>query len=297
MVYAKVTSNKQKDRTTSKLFFANKIGKKWIQISEFPHNSDFYSIRNPVFTSHGKRLYFSSDMPGGYGGMDLFYSDLIGDLWSKPVNLGKEINSKKNEGHPFIFEDRLYFSSDGHPGLGGLDIFHVELGQKPLKIINHGYPANTYYDDFNLILNESGSEGYFCSNRDQHNDRGDDIYKIEYKKLSFPLNVSGIISFKKYELKDERMTLVKLSNASIELIDKQSNEVLEVSKTDEYGNFNIEIPYQSQFLLKVIEKKLGTAIVSMEIPKNHRDYLNHDIVIVQDLFNTSNIKELANDNQ
>ena len=103
--------------------------------------------------------------------------------------------------------------------------------------------------------------------------------------MTFPLRVSGKISFKKIDLVDNGEALIKLSNASIELIDKDSEEIVYESKTDISGNFEIDIPYESKFLLKVKQPELGIAIVSMEIPKNHRDYLNHDIVIVQDLFN------------
>ena len=297
MVYAKITGNTQNQGTSSKIFFAKKIVNKWIETNSYPYNSESYSISNPAFALQGKRLYFSSDMPGGNGGTDLYYSDLIDGKWSQPANLGEVINSKKNESHPFVYEDKLYFSSDGHPGLGGLDIFYVELEERPLKVINHGYPANTYHDDFGLILDENGSTGYFSSNRDQLKNQGDDIYRIEYKKLTFPININGIISFKKYEIESDRTILVKLSNARIELIDKNNNEVLQVSKTDSFGNFNIEIPYESKFLLRVIEKKLGTAVVSMEIPKNHRDYLNHDIVIVQDLFNSTDTRNMSTDSQ
>jgi len=297
MVYAKVTESSDGHQHSSKLFFGKRMGKKWVETEPFPYNSTQYSLTNPSLAAQGTKLYFTSDMPGGVGGTDIYFSQLLDNAWSKPVNMGSGINTSKNEGHPFAYGERLYFSSDGHPGLGGLDIFHVELNEKPFKIVNHGYPANTYHDDFGLILDITGSEGYLCSNRDQYKDQGDDVYKIEYKKLSFPLNVNGIISFKKYDMKDGRMILTKLSNASIELIDKLSNEVVQVSTTDNFGNFSINIPYESKFLLKVTQNKLGTAVVSMEIPKNHRDYLNHDIVIVQDLFNSSDIKEFPRENK
>ena len=285
MIYSKVIGNVVDGEITSKLFFAEKIDSKWSESISFALNNENYSIQYPFLTNNGKRIYFSSNMPGGFGGMDLYYADFIKDAWSKPINLGKEINTSQNEGHPFVYGSILYFSSDGHPGLGGLDLFHVNLDQKPLEVINAGYPVNTFHDDFNLILDESGTAGYFCSNREHALYGGDDIYSIQFKKLTFPLRVSGKISFKKIDLVDNGEALIKLSNASIELIDKDSEEIVYESKTDISGNFEIDIPYESKFLLKVKQPELGIAIVSMEIPKNHRDYLNHDIVIVQDLFN------------
>ena len=285
MIYSKVIGNVVDGEITSKLFFAEKIDSKWSESISFALNNENYSIQYPFLTNNGKKIYFSSNMPGGFGGMDLYYADFIKDAWSKPINLGKEINTSQNEGHPFVYGSILYFSSDGHPGLGGLDLFHVNLDQKPLEVINAGYPVNTFHDDFNLILDESGTAGYFCSNREHALYGGDDIYSIQFKKLTFPLRVSGKISFKKIDLVDNGEALIKLSNASIELIDKDSEEIVYESKTDISGNFEIDIPYESKFLLKVKQPELGIAIVSMEIPKNHRDYLNHDIVIVQDLFN------------
>lgn len=295
MTYALIKGGKKNAPITSKLYFAKKVGDKWEESTSFPFNNSAYSIAHPFLSDNGKRIYFSSDMPGGFGGTDLYYSDYINSTWTKPVNLGNEINTSQDEGHPFVFLSTLYFSSNGQPGLGGLDIFHVDLERKPYKIINHGYPVNTHHDDFSLILDDSGSEGYFCSNRDKHLNRGDDIYRIIYKKLSFPLVVSGIINFKRNDFIDDRPVIVKLSNASIELIDKESHKIVYESMTDLDGKFNIEIPYESRFLLKVRQYELGTAIVSMEIPKNHRDYLNHEIVIVQDLFNNTQEIEVQND--
>jgi len=286
MVYALVVGNKSNEQITSKLFFAEQEGKKWHEKTSFPFNNSSYSISHPFLSDNGKRIYFSSDMSGGYGGMDLYYSDYLNGNWAKPVNLGEDINSSQNEGHPFLFNNTLYFSSNGHPGLGGIDIFSVDLATKPLEIVNSGYPVNTFHDDFNLVLDYTGKTGFFCSNREQRLNLGDDIYTVRFTKLTFPLQVRGKISYKKSELEEDKHGLIDLSNASIELVNKESQETVFKSSTDGHGNFTIEIPYESQFLLRVKQNELGVAIVSMEIPKNHQDYLSHDIVIVQDLFNT-----------
>lgn len=286
MVYALIVGDKSNEQITSKLFFAEQEGNKWQEKTSFPYNNSSYSIAHPYLSDHGKRIYFSSDMFGGYGGMDLYYSDYLDGQWAKPVNLGEEINSSQNEGYPFLYNNTLYFSSNGHPGLGGIDIFSVNLATMPLEIVNSGYPVNTFHDDFSLVLDYTGRTGFFCSNREQQLNMGDDIYTVRFTKLTFPLQVSGKISYLKSELKEDKSGLIDLSNASIELVDKESQETVFKSSTDGHGNFTIEIPYESQFLLRVKQNELGVAIVSMEISKNHQDYLSHDIVIVQDLFNT-----------
>ena len=285
MVYSRTMKNQAKQPATSMLYFGEQIDGKWQETNSYPYNSSAYSIMHPFMSHDGKRLYFSSDMPDGYGGMDLYYSDYENGNWQKPRNLGAVINSSQDEGHPFLRDSVLYFSSNGHPGLGGLDIFQVDLKKLPLEIINQGYPINTYHDDFNLIFDYNGKNGFFCSNRNHIEKTGDDIFSVRFTKLAFPLSVNGKISYKKSELVTADTQLKHLSNAEIELVNKENQETVFTSTTDSYGNFSIEIPYESQFLLRVRQKELGEAIVSMEIPKNHQDYLSHDIVIVQDLFN------------
>lgn len=285
MVYSRVVGDADNGQKTSMLFFAENVDGKWQETSSFPYNSSVYSVMHPHFSLNGKRLYFSSDMSGGYGNMDLYYVDFQDGRWKKPINLGETINTSQNEGHPFIADSILYFSSNGHAGLGGIDIFHVDLVKRTLEVINQGYPVNTFHDDFNMVLFNNGSNGFFCSNRDQNLNMGDDIFSVRFTKLSFPLLVSGKISYKKSELTERESGLIDLSNADIELVNKESQETVIASTTDGTGKFSIEIPYESQFLLRVRQQELGVAIVSMEIPKNHQDYLNHDIVIVQDLFN------------
>lgn len=107
-----------------KIFKAELIDGKWTNLSELPFNSGEYSCGHPTLTKDGKRLYFISSMPGGYGGTDLYYSELNNGEWSSPVNLGEKINTPGNEMFPFIYEDgTLYFSSDAHNSMGGLDVF------------------------------------------------------------------------------------------------------------------------------------------------------------------------------
>lgn len=154
-----------------------------------PFNSDEYSVAHPTLTPDGSRLYFSSDMPGGYGGMDLYYTDKQGSSWGPPMNLGGEINTEANEIFPYYHNtNRLYFSSDGHIGIGGLDIYFMDdKGSGNFgPIDNMGYPINTVSDDFGIIFNDEGTCGYLSSDRTGGAGR-DDIYS--FKKTAVPVEI------------------------------------------------------------------------------------------------------------
>ena len=136
-----------------------------------------YSIGHPAINDDGTVIYFSSTQPGGYGGSDLYRSEYKNGNWSEPVNAGAEINTSGNELFPSLGPDgTLYFASDGHGGLGGLDIFSItpETGHKP---VNMAYPVNSGNDDFGLVFETDGDRGYFSSNRSGQ----DRIYKLEIR--------------------------------------------------------------------------------------------------------------------
>lgn len=134
-------------------------------VEEFPYNNDEYSIGHPSLSYDGKTMYFVSDMPGGIGGKDIYASGREGESWGVPRNLGPDINTPGDEMFPYIHKDgTLYFSSNGHPGLGHLDIFEATRSGK-WTVKNMGYPINTGYDDFAPYVNLEKKEGYFTSNR------------------------------------------------------------------------------------------------------------------------------------
>lgn len=173
-----------------KLFTASGPG--WDKISPFPYNNNEYSVGHPALSADGNVLVFSSDMPRGFGGTDLYYCVRTGEgkKWGRPVNLGPKINTEGNEQFPYLHKNgKLYFSSTGHPGLGGLDIFEVVL--KDMKAIgtprNMGADINSSADDFGFILDEKEKAGFFSSNR-----RGnDDIYEFEH--LSYTVKLKGLV--------------------------------------------------------------------------------------------------------
>jgi hypothetical protein len=264
---------------TTQLFFARKLSGQWQEYAAFPYNSEKYSISHPALSRDGKTLYFSSDMPGSIGGKDIYYSTFDNEDWTEPENLGDAVNTSQEESHPFIRKGVLYFSSNGHAGLGGLDVYKVKLFAKRQEIVNFGYPVNTAFDDFDLVLDSAGIYGYLVSNRNSDNDN---IYELKMHKLTFPITIKGNIKYKRNENDGTGSDMYYLSNATLELIEKSTNAVVSKTTTDSDGKFAIEIPYERQFLLKVNQKNFGQAVVSMEIPENHLDYLNHEIVIVEE---------------
>lgn len=167
-----------------KLFYADvPASGPWNNVRSMPFNSDNYSVGHPAVMRGGETLLFISDMPGGYGGTDLYRVDFDGDDgWSKPVNLGPSINGPGNEMFPYISPDGLlYFSSDGLGGLGGLDVFVCDLNAKECKPRNLGAPINGSADDFGFLISADGAWGMVSSNR-SGGQGSDDIYIFTYQK-------------------------------------------------------------------------------------------------------------------
>lgn len=147
------------------LYKATKEGEKWTNKKPLPFNNATYSVRNPSISKDGKTLYFSSDMPGGIGGEDIWKVSVNGDEYGTPENLGTLVNTEGNESFPFIADDNvLYFSSDSKQGFGGLDVYKVDLNKKD-KAINLGAPVNGEKDDFSFAYNKAKKVAFFSSNR------------------------------------------------------------------------------------------------------------------------------------
>ena len=150
------------------VFYSVQKDGQWTVIRDLRFNNQWHNTTTPFLSPDGRKLYFSSDMPGGYGGFDLYYSELQDGYWGDPVNLGPAINTTGNEIYPFInAAGELLFSSDGHPGMGGLDIFYSRLSNSgwndPIRL---DHPINSRFDDFGIITDALMNEGFFSSNRD-----------------------------------------------------------------------------------------------------------------------------------
>jgi hypothetical protein len=148
-----------------------------------PFNSDEYSVEFPCFGRTDNIIFFASDMPGGFGGMDLYYSILEDEQWAPPINLGSAVNDEKNQSYPFFHQStgRLYFSSDSHGSLGGFDVFYSKNIDGAYSMPVHlETPLNTSANETGFYINPKGDFGYFSSDR-FGGEGGLDIYGFRYK--------------------------------------------------------------------------------------------------------------------
>lgn len=233
-------------------------------VDNFSFSSNQYSIAYPAVTADGQYIFFASDMPGGYGGLDLYVAENIGGLWSNPLNLGDKINTPGNETFPFILPSgKLFFSSDGLLGLGGLDLFYADLQDDGTfsEPVNMGAPINSNFDDFGFYTDDKFTEGYFTSNRPSaYGD--DDIYSFTKKGFVFEAIV--------FDSKSEE----RLDSAKVVFTDLDTKKEL-VLYTDANGyvttpispntNYNIKISKET-YLSEEAEFISSTEDIYAEIP-------------------------------
>jgi len=231
-----------------KIYMSKKVGDEWTEAIELPFNSDQYSTGHPALSPDGKQLYFVSDMPGSIGGTDLFVVDVVdSNNFSEPRNLGPEINTDKREMFPFFNGKKLYFSSDGHTGLGGLDVFETSYDEEEGfgEVKNVGQPVNSNKDDFSYIVNEETQQGFFASNR-EGGKGDDDIYSFERLVLEeVPTNqnaIAGVVT--------ELITGDLMPKALVMLLDENNIKLKEVV-TEEDGSFMFEdLDSETKYIIK-----------------------------------------------
>ncbi|GJM28417.1 MAG: hypothetical protein DHS20C17_10520 [Cyclobacteriaceae bacterium] len=250
--------------------------KDWTNIEPLNFMIANYSYGHPAISGDFNKLYFVSDMPGGFGGTDLYVSERNADGWSEPVNLGEVINTSGNEMYPFLDVDNsLYFASNGHGGLGGLDMFQVKLDEG-FEIRNMGYPMNTTADDFGFSLASSGDVAYISSNREGV----DNIFKVNIQAPDLEMiladnsingsaptladqltpvatsELSTIESYEDPEGIDELSTINAkiidetnsvLSNTSLKLL--VNGEEYQTLVSDENGNVSMQVPADQEYTL------------------------------------------------
>ncbi|MFD2822782.1 OmpA family protein [Lacinutrix iliipiscaria] len=201
------------------LYKASLDGDTWRNVEPLHLNSPNYSVSNPSMSADGKTLYFQSDMPGGYGLFDIYKVSVNADgTVGEPQNLGQKINTEGNERFAYLSDNgTLYFSSDGHLGLGGLDVFFSrEVDGKMTPVRNVGVPVNSNADDFAFSLNEESGEGFVSSNR-EGGLGSDDIYAI--KKLQPLCDVLIVATI------TDNKTGEPLADASTTLYDSEGNKL------------------------------------------------------------------------
>ena len=224
---------------TIMIYYSKMVGDKWSDPELLPFNIEGYSTGHPTLSNDGKKLYFISDRPGGFGGTDLYVCHRDQNGWGKAVNLGSQVNTPDNEMFPFVSQNNiLYFASNGHAGLGGLDVFSIDLNNNDAKPVNLGYPVNTSKDDFGLIIKDGN--GYFASNR-LKGQSFDDIYKFSVQQK--------VINGKVYNLQTNKI----LGNTIVTLYNENGSSIKTI-KTTESGEFSFFVDKDVAYNIKSVKE-------------------------------------------
>lgn len=233
------------------LFKATKVGGAWGNITSLPFNSKKYSTSNPSLSQDGKTLYFSSNMPGGLGGNDIWKSTINSDgSYGNPENLGSKINTEGNESFPFIAQDNniLYFASSGKQGLGGLDVFEITL-TNGTEAINLGKPINSEKDDFAFTFDTEKNYGFLSSNRE----KSDDIYQ------AMPIcGLTTIATITNHENGNP------IANAKVTILDSEK-KIVASEMTNQNGEVKYKLNCEKEYTLSA--EKSGYDTNSSQISK------------------------------
>lgn len=276
--------NQDKNKVTHlKIYKAQFVNNEWTNIAELPFNNNDYSVEHPALSADEKQLYFASDMPGTIGSFDLFVVDINADgTFGTPKNLGPKINTEMREQFPFVSaKNILYFASDGHFGLGGLDIFKSEIADESFsKPTNLSDIINSNLDDFAFVIEEENEIGYFSSNR-EGGVGDDDIYRFTQKKI---YEVHGLVQNKR--------TLELLPGALVSLFDK-NNELLNNINVGEDAYYSFEVENNKTYKLVGTRKLYIPAEV--EFSTNSKGDINKNIQLLMELY-TDVEKEIVVEN-
>jgi outer membrane protein OmpA-like peptidoglycan-associated protein len=230
---------------------------------------DSVKMAHPSISPDGKFLYFASDMPGTYGASDLFRIAINQDGSFGEINhLSDKINTEGRESFPFITENNnLIFASNGHPGMGGLDLYSIDLSNPNAEVISLGPLVNSAFDDFALVLNRDRNKGFFTSNR-PGGLGNDDIYTFDAKELDTKVIFATIAKFDiKGTIKDETSN-ESLANVAISLLDKSGLEITK-TKTDEYGNYSFSsVQPNSDYTLKLTKFDKLVRLIPISVINN-----------------------------
>lgn len=239
-----------------KIYRSAWTGEDWEPAEELPINNDMYNCAHPALSPDGKTMYFASDRPGGYGRSDLYRVEIREDgSLGEPENLGPEINTPGRETFPFAAADgRLYFASDGHTGMGGLDIFCAPFPAEGNKdpLYNLGNPFNSPWDDFAFYLGPEGRSGFLSSNR-EGGAGGDDIYRFRISMASTPPSPPEVPEIRTVVLTGTVTDSINgrpIAAALIELKYADPAGTMAGTSTDSLGNYRLELIEPKSFSLR-----------------------------------------------
>jgi outer membrane protein OmpA-like peptidoglycan-associated protein len=232
------------------------IHEKWKATKKMFFNRKNYNYFHPSITPDGKRLYYVSDESNGFGGTDIYYTEKNEDgSWKPTINAGREINTTANELFPTFYESELYFSSNGHPGLGGLDIFKLIKDYRgDLIAKNIGYPINSSKDDLSFIMKDNS--GFFSSNRKG----SDDIYAFDFKPIY--LSLKGQIQFENRNSATKKIYLIQTNELGW-------STIIDSAYLDTLGSFDLKARPNNNYKIIVFNGNGN----KLEIPVIANDYV------------------------
>ncbi|GHC57085.1 OmpA family protein [Ulvibacter litoralis] len=244
-------------------------------IEELPFNNNEYSVAHPALSVDEKTLYFASDMPGGKGASDLYKVTITDEGFSVPESLGDGINTKERETFPFVSSDnKLYFASDGHVGLGGLDIFVTEIdGENHFKkVYNLGAPLNSPFDDFTFIINAATDTGYFASNR-KGGVGDDDIYSF---KRTAPLVITCDQVVDGFIL--DETSKEPIAAAKVVLLD-ENNTVVSESTSEANGHFTFNLECVKAYSVRATKEGFSTEEKSFASSETNKTVIEKTLLL------------------
>ncbi|RRJ90636.1 OmpA family protein [Paenimyroides tangerinum] len=284
--------------TLLKIYRAEFIDNKWTNVTELPFNDHNFNTAHPTLNTNEDEMYFISDRSGGFGSSDIWKVSILEEGFGQPINLGSEINTDGRETFVFITDNNeLYFSSDGRPSLGGLDVFASKILKdgsfSPVQ--NVGAPLNSQYDDFGYIINQQTKRGYFSSNRNGGIGK-DDIYGfLETRSLNFNcIQDLGLIVV-------DSKTKAVIPNAKIDLYDmgygllNSTNRMKDGSYVFDYDfecseSYRVRVDYPEYEIKEevvVLDSEQGKTIRTIEINRKKIEIKPQD-----DLFKVLSLKPI-----
>lgn len=246
------------------IFSADRSGNRWSNIKPFAFNKvEEYSVGHPAVSSDGNVLYFVSDMPGGQGNTDIYYTTRQSDgSWGEPVNAGPVVNTAGKESYPYVDDNGvLYFSSNGHAGMGGLDIFMAEGTHGAwTTVTNMGQPVNSPKNDYGIMFTEAGKEGLLSSNRNSKNGT-DNIYSFSLMARPVVVAVNAVDN-----------TGAAMEGVKIDLRQKGVNESI-AGATDNSGTYYLNGRVGEQYELRNTKSGFQSQVMQLVIPETAGDTL------------------------
>ena len=269
-----------------KIYRAQFRNGKWTDVEDLLINGEGYSNAHPVLNPANDKMYFVSDRPGSYGLTDIYEVRIFKDgSLGNPKNLGEKVNTKGRESFPFLSKDNeLYFSSDGHYGLGGYDVFYLKINEEGSfgNLLNVGKPINSSFDDVAFVIRDE--HGFISSNR-PGGQGYDDIYSFtETEKIKDVLKsrIFGIVT--------DKLTRKPLQNTQITLAGEDSEAVLQSLTTDDKGYYEAEVDIQTSYFIKADKDRYASEDAYSQKGRQDRE---HNFELTQNIIDVKEGDDIA----